>query len=196
MFCRSPLFGDTVPESALAPAAGAALSRPAHSTNRSGSQAGSAAELRAMRRKLDDMHAEDPEKQGGKNIVNGTNDPAIPLHTYFCRGLMEMVYTVLRVTGAFPDYDFTPVTYLIIVQTGDRLGAGTDSKVGSGLLIRLLQLLHSRDTTSERFWCCSRVCLSLRGVGVCGIARGARQLWEANARETRCNRRNISPCWA
>ena len=96
MFCRSPLFGATVLESALAPAAGAALSRPAHSTNRSGSQAGSAAELRAMRRKLDDMHAEDPEKQGGKNIVNGTNDPAIPLHTDFCRGLMEMVYTVLR----------------------------------------------------------------------------------------------------
>ena len=29
--------------------------------------------------------------------------------------------------GAFPDYDFTPVAYLITVHTGDRLGAGTDS---------------------------------------------------------------------
>ena len=33
------------------------------------------------------------------------------------------------IQGAFPDYDFSPVSYLITVHTGDRLGAASDSKV-------------------------------------------------------------------
>eukprot|EP01043_Picozoa_sp_COSAG02_P036288 COSAG02_NODE_2648_length_8336_cov_3.970378_3_plen_127_part_00 len=94
--CHSPLFGDTVPESALAPAAGAALSRPTHGTNRSERQAGSAAELRAMRRQLDGMHDGDIEKPGGENIAfqMGPIVPVITLYTHFSRGLRVMLYYV------------------------------------------------------------------------------------------------------
>ena len=83
-----PLFGDTFPESALAPTAGAALGRPPNTGS-------SASELRAMRQQMDQLHSQDPDEHA----------------------------------GAFPDYDFTPVTYLVTVFTGDRLGAATDARV-------------------------------------------------------------------
>ena len=93
---RSPLLGDTVPERVLVPAASAALSRPVHSTIRTGSQASGAAELRAMRRQLDEMHAVDPEKQGGKIVASDNDRDITPYMCFLVRDLEQMVCCVAR----------------------------------------------------------------------------------------------------
>jgi hypothetical protein len=80
-----PLFGDTFPESALAPAAGAALGRPPPGTSGTGSS--SAAELREMRRQLDDLHAQDPDEAA----VRRTKPPSFFLR-WFLRVCPEPVW--------------------------------------------------------------------------------------------------------